>query len=72
MLSDVIFYLSDLVWEWPKQLPLLVVVLVGTGLVTTFRLAWIQVRYFAHGVRVIRGEYDDPEHVGDLSDFQAL
>jgi AGCS family alanine or glycine:cation symporter len=72
MLSDAIFYLSGLVWEWPEQLPLLVVVLVGTGLITTFRLAWIQVRYFMHGVRVIRGEYDDPEHEGDLSHFQAL
>jgi AGCS family alanine or glycine:cation symporter len=72
MLSDAIFYLSDLVWGWPEQMPLLVVVLVGTGLVTTLRLAWIQIRYFAHGVRVIRGEYDDPEHEGDLSHFQAL
>jgi AGCS family alanine or glycine:cation symporter len=48
------------------------VLLVGTGLITTFRLAWIQVRYFRHGLRVIRGEYDDPEHEGDLSHFQAL
>jgi AGCS family alanine or glycine:cation symporter len=72
MLSDAIFYLSDLVWGWPERLPLLVVILVGTGLITTFRLAWIQLRYFMHGVRVIRGEYDDPEHEGDLSHFQAL
>jgi len=64
--------LSGLVWGWPEQLPLLVVLLVGTGLVTTFRLGWIQVRYFRHGLRVIRGEYDDPEHEGDLSHFQAL
>jgi AGCS family alanine or glycine:cation symporter len=63
---------SGFVWGWPEQLPLLVVLLVGTGLITTFRLGWIQVRYFRHGVRVIRGEYDDPEHEGDLSHFQAL
>jgi AGCS family alanine or glycine:cation symporter len=65
-------YLSGLVWGWPEQMPLLVVVLVGTGLITTMRLAWIQIRYFLHGLRVIRGEYDDPEHEGDLSHFQAL
>jgi AGCS family alanine or glycine:cation symporter len=70
--QGIIQYLSSLVWEWPPQLPLLVVILVGTGLITTFRLAWIQVRYFTHGIRVIRGEYDDPEHEGDLSHFQAL
>ena len=71
-LSDTIFTISGLVWGWPDQMPLLVVLLVGTGLVTTFRLGWIQIRYFRHGLRVVRGEYDDPEHEGDLSHFQAL
>ncbi len=70
--SNIIVTLSDLVWGWPEQLPLIVVLLVGTGLVTTIRLGWIQVRYFRHGIRVVRGEYDDPEHEGDLSHFQAL
>jgi len=70
--SEAIFTVSGLVWGWPEQMPLLVVLLVGTGLVTTFRLGWIQIRYFRHGVRVVRGEYDDPEHEGDLSHFQAL
>ncbi len=71
-LRGVIFHLSELVWGWPEQLPLIVVLLVGTGLVTTLRLAFIQVRWFGHGLRVIRGEFDDPEHEGDLSHFQAL
>ena len=71
-ISQSILTFSDLVWGWPEQLPLIVVLLVGTGLVTTFRLGWIQVRFFRHGVRVVRGEYDDPEHAGDLSHFQAL
>ena len=57
--SSIIVTLSNLVWGWPEQLPLIVVLLVGTGVVTTFRLGWIQIRYFRHGVRVIRGEYDD-------------
>jgi AGCS family alanine or glycine:cation symporter len=70
--SEAIFTVSDLVWGWPAAMPLLVVLLVGTGLVTTLRLGWIQIRYFRHGLRVIRGEYDDPEHEGDLSHFQAL
>jgi len=70
--SNIIVTLSNLVWGWPEQLPLIVVLLVGTGLVTTLRLGWIQIRYFRHGIRVIRGEYDDPEHEGDLSHFQAL
>jgi len=64
--------LNDLVWGWPDALPLIVVLLVGTGLVTTFRMGWIQVRRFAHGIRVLKGDYDDPAHSGDLSHFQAL
>jgi AGCS family alanine or glycine:cation symporter len=71
-LSEAIHTVSGIVWGWPAAMPLLVVLLVGTGLITTFRLGWIQVRYFRHGLRVIRGEYDDPEHEGDLSHFQAL
>jgi AGCS family alanine or glycine:cation symporter len=70
--KNLIVTVSDLVWGWPEQLPLIVVLLVGTGLITTLRLGWIQIRYFRHGIRVIRGEYDDPEHEGDLSHFQAL
>jgi AGCS family alanine or glycine:cation symporter len=72
VVSTFIVTVSGLVWGWPDQLPLIVVLLVGTGLVTTFRLGWIQIRYFRHGLRVIRGEYDDPDHEGDLSHFQAL
>ncbi len=70
--SNLIVTLSNFVWGWPDQLPLIVVLLVGTGIITTFRLGWIQIRYFRHGIRVVRGEYDDPEHEGDLSHFQAL
>jgi len=72
LVSTIITTVSGYVWGWPEQLPLIVVLLVGTGLITTLRLGWIQIRYFRHGIRVIRGEYDDPEHEGDLSHFQAL
>ncbi len=64
--------LNNVVWNWPSVLPMLVVLLVGTGIVTTFRLGWVQVREFWHGLRVLKGDYDDPEHEGDLSHFQAL
>ncbi len=72
LLHDSIFTLNGIVWGWPERLPLIVVLLVGTGVITTFRLLWVQVRLFGHGLRVLRGDYDDPEHAGDLSHFQAL
>ncbi len=67
-----VFALNGVVWGWPAVLPAIVVLLVGTGIVTTFRLGWVQVRYFFHGLRVVRGDFDKPEEDGDLSHFQAL
>ncbi len=67
-----VFTLNGVVWGWPAALPAIVVLLVGTGIVTTFRLGWVQIRYFLHGLRVVRGDYDRPEEDGDLSHFQAL
>ncbi|NOZ93779.1 MAG: sodium:alanine symporter family protein [Acidobacteria bacterium] len=72
LIRSVIFHLNGIVWGWPEQLPLIVVLLVGTGIITTFRLGWVQVRLFSHGLKVVRGDYDEPEHEGDLSHFQAL
>lgn len=72
LMRETIFAANDVVWGWPGAMPLIVVLLVGTGLVTTLRLGFIQVRWFRHGLRVLRGEFDDPEHEGDLSHFQAL
>ena len=72
LVRAVIFGANDVVWGWPAAMPLIVVLLVGTGLVTTLRLGFIQARWFRHGLRVVRGEFDDPEHEGDLSHFQAL
>ncbi|MEJ2422708.1 MAG: amino acid carrier protein, partial [Acidobacteriota bacterium] len=67
-----IFGLDHVVWNWPSIMPIMVVALLGTGIITTFRLSWIQIRRFWHGIRVLKGDYDDPEHEGDLSHFQAL
>ncbi|MCP4573852.1 MAG: alanine:cation symporter family protein [bacterium] len=46
--------------------------LLVTGLVMTVALRFIQLRELKHGLDVIRGKYDDPDHDGDLSHFRAL
>lgn len=55
---------SDFFWDFPKnftwyqQIPILgnfslaIIVLVGSGLYFTFRLGFIQVRYFKKGIRL--------------------
>jgi AGCS family alanine or glycine:cation symporter len=67
-------FLEQYVWWWPPEpyVPFLAMVLLGTGLFVTVRLALIQVRGFRHAVDITRGVYDNPEDAGDLKHFQAL
>ncbi len=62
------------VWSFPSQraVPLMVIVLVGTGIYTTVKLGFPQIRYLVHGIKVTRGIYDDPNDEGDLNHFRAL
>jgi len=64
--------LAGTVWGWPDIFPVMVGMLLVTGLVMTVTLRFIQFRRLRHGFEVIRGKYDDPSHDGDLSHFQAL
>lgn len=63
---------NTLIWATPAAFPLLIVVLLGTGLITTAALGVIQVRRLPHAFAVVAGKYDDPDHKGDVSHFQAL
>ncbi len=38
----------------------------------TLRMAFINLRGFAHAVAVTKGDYDDPDDPGEISHFQAL
>jgi len=64
----------DAVWSFPSKraVPLMVIILVGTGVFITVKLGFPQIRYFWHGVQVTRGIYDNPEDEGDLNHFKAL
>ena len=71
-LTDFSAGLSGTVWGWPSAFPVMVAVLLVTGLIMTATLRFIQIRKLRHSFDVIRGKYDDPSHDGDLSHFQAL
>jgi AGCS family alanine or glycine:cation symporter len=58
---------STVVWG-----PIMIILLVGTGVYLTIRLRFVQLRFFSHAVRCITGRYDDPAEKGDISHFQAL
>jgi len=55
-----------------EQVPLFVILLIGTGIFLTLRLGLVQIRRLGHGVGVTSGKYDDPNEPGDVSHFQAL
>ena len=55
-----------------ETVPIMVLLLLGTGVFLTLRLGFIQVRRLGHGFKVTSGAYDDPDEPGDVSHFQAL
>lgn len=54
------------------SIPLMVILLLGTGIFVTFKLFFPQLRYLWHGLKITMGKYDDPEDEGDLNHFRAL
>src|SRR5690554_5093279 len=72
LFKSVVDWVNNLVWSTPEQFPLMVILLVGFGIFITFRLGFIQIRKFGHGVRSVMGKYDDPDDEGDVNHFQAL
>jgi len=70
--KQVIQSISGTVWGWPELMPLMVIILLGTGIYVTFRLRFIQLFRIRHAFRVIRGTYDNVKDEGDINHFQAL
>ncbi len=67
---DVVFWDNDS----PSNIavPLLVLWLVLGACFFTIRMGLINVRGLWHAVEIVRGKYDDPNDVGEVSHFQAL
>lgn len=54
------------------SIPFMVILLLGTGIFITIKLGFPQIRYLIHGIRVTKGDFDDPNDEGDLNHFRAL
>lgn len=72
LFETIINWLLDIVWNTPEALPFMVVLLLSFGIFITVRLSFIQITKFSHGLKVVRGHYDDPDDDGDINHFQAL
>ena len=68
-LSSFIFYSVPVAGA---ELPLIVAWLIAAATFFTLYFGFINIRGFPHAVRLLRGDYSDPEHKGEVSHFQAL
>ncbi len=55
-----------------STVPLIVVWLIVAAVIFTFYFGFINLRGMGHGLRLIRGDYTDPNSTGEVSHFQAL
>ena len=53
-------------------MPLIVLWLLGGSVYLTLRMGFINLWGLGHALAVLRGDYDDPDEVGEVSHFQAV
>ncbi len=54
------------------SIPFVVVWLLWGGIFLTLRMSVVNLRGFFHAIQLVRGVYDEDDHKGDVSHFQAL
>jgi len=67
LISKSLDTVNGIVWG-----PFTIILLVGTGVLITLRVRWIQIRKFFYAFGLISGRYDNPEDKGEITHFQAL
>lgn len=68
-LASFIFYSVEIAGA---DVPLIICWLIFGAAFFTVYLRFINIRGFKHAIDIVRGRYDDPEHAGEISHFQAL
>lgn len=73
-LETVIFWdpLKAIGFETGAQVPIIVLWLIGGALYLTLKMRFINIRGFLRAIRLVRGKYDKPGELGEVSHFQAL
>ncbi|MAE67877.1 MAG: sodium:alanine symporter family protein [Phycisphaeraceae bacterium] len=75
LFKSIVDVLEHAVWSAQipgLNLPWLAVLLLTVGAFLTVRMGFIQFRKLRHAVQIVRGDYDQDGHAGDISHFQAL
>ena len=58
--------------EKVTTIPLLIFVIFIGSLFCTFFFKFVNIKALKHSIDIIRGKYDDPNHQGEITHFQAL
>ena len=65
-------YLAPVLFFEIKGFPLIVLILLVGAIVFTVYFKFINIRGFRHSIDIIKGKYDNPADIGQISHFQAL
>lgn len=71
-IAKVIFFNVYQSADGAVSIPFVVLWLFGGAFFLTLKMGFINIRAFAHAIRLTRGDYDKSHHAGDVSHFQAL
>ncbi len=67
-----VFFFDLMWWDPLHSVPLVVAWLVVGAFYLTLRMGFINLRGFKHAVNVVRGKFDNPDDLGEISHFEAL
>ncbi|MDY7022526.1 MAG: alanine/glycine:cation symporter family protein [Cyanobacteriota bacterium] len=70
--SQVLELINNIIFFDIGGMPLIVIWLIAAGAIFTVWMRFINLRAFKHAIDIIRGKYDHPEDIGEVSHFQAL
>ena len=71
-----IFFFDLVFWDNDSptniSLPIVVIWLIIGAVFFTIRMGFINIRGFRHAIEIVRGKYDNPDDIGEVTHFQAL
>ena len=65
-------FLAPILFADIRGIPLIVLTLLIGAITFTIYFGFINVRGFKHSIEIIKGKYDNPNDIGQISHFQAL
>ncbi|MEB3278035.1 MAG: alanine/glycine:cation symporter family protein [Lyngbya sp.] len=71
-ISKLLKLINDIIFFEIGGMPLIVIWLISGGAIFTVWMRFINIRGFKHAIDIVRGKYDNPDEVGEVSHFQAL